>query len=83
MAKSRESKMKLKEWLKARKERREARRRQKVERSLPLYEKELQSLDPIDPDTPIPESRFTDEYREFLNSREETEAAKDRSSEES
>ncbi len=58
--------MKLKDWLKERKRRREAAKLNKL-RKLPAQEPA--PLTPLDADTEgitPPESRFTDEYREFL-----------------
>ncbi|MBR6108563.1 MAG: hypothetical protein IKQ36_02390 [Clostridia bacterium] len=75
--------MSIREWLRARKERREARRRERLERSampkradLNMYqpEPELAPLEPTEPDIAPPESRYTDEYRDFINKREASQA---------
>ena len=85
--------MSLKEWFRARKERREARRRQKVERAIvsedgelraqkPINAEKLQGLDFNEADIVPPESRFTEEYGEFLKKQEAAEANIVRNSEE-
>ncbi len=75
--------MSIREWLRARKERREARRRERLERSampkradLNMYqpEPELAPLEPTEPDIAPPKSRYTDEYRDFINKREASQA---------
>ena len=74
--------MKFREWLKMKKEKREERRRQKLALKREAGSPELFGLDgseasEIDP----PESRFTEEYGEFLNEQElrkEREAAQER-----
>ncbi len=62
--------MKLKDWLKERKRRREAAKLNKLRKS---NVQEPVPLTPLEPDTEgitPPESRFTDEYRDFLKEQE-------------
>ncbi len=59
--------MKLAEWFKARKERRRAKR--ELKRGLITELTELQQLDPQTEGIEEPETRYTDEYREFLRER--------------
>ena len=72
--------MKIKDWFIAKKEKRTARRlakqQEKLERSLGA---DLHEIEPFEPDTEDieqPETRFTEEYREFLK-REAEIAARD------
>ncbi|MBR6428774.1 MAG: hypothetical protein IKS43_03850 [Clostridia bacterium] len=65
--------MKLKDWLKERKRRREAARLNKLRKSNVQEPVPLTPLEPLEPDTEgitPPESRFTDEYRDFLKEQE-------------
>jgi len=63
--------MKLKEWLMAKKKRREARRKEKLELKRSAAGPEVMQLDADEAGIVPPESRFTDEYREFLKRQEE------------
>ena len=70
--------MKIKDWFIAKKQKRMARKlareQEKVERKIGMDLPELEDLD-VDPDDiQPPESRFTEEYREFLK-RQEAEMA--------
>ncbi len=62
--------MKLKDWLIAKKERRAARRRQRLERIHGTEAAGLSDLGCEASDIEAPESRFTDEYRDFLKEQE-------------
>ena len=80
--------MKLKDWLRERKKRREARRLKKIElkhgaeaeesgaieRKMGLDAPELQPLGADTEGIEKPESRFTEEYREFLKKKDAAEA---------
>lgn len=69
--------MKLKEWIRKRKERREERRQEKILRRLGPEEYEYEHLDADTEDITPPESRFTEEYREFLKEEEAAKKGKD------
>ncbi len=62
--------MKLKEWFSTRKERRAAKKREKLVRSIDRQLVELQQLDADTEGIEMPASRFTEEYREFLKEQE-------------
>lgn len=61
--------MRIKDWFKAKKEKRAAKKQEKLMRG--LNDGELKALDGSEPE--MPPSRFTEEYKEFL---EREEAAK-------
>ena len=63
--------MKLKDWFLKRKQRREERRQAKLALKRSIETPEVVGLDAQTSDIVSPESRFTDEYREFLKRQEE------------
>ena len=58
--------MKLKDWLRAKKEKRAAKKQDKLVRKLAAESPEPELLDADTEGIEPPETRFTDEYREFL-----------------
>lgn len=66
--------MKLKDWFKAKKEKRAAKKMQKVERKLGNVIPEAMPLDAEPAEAEVPKSRFTEEYREFLEKQEASRA---------
>lgn len=63
--------MKLKDWFRVQKEKRAERRRERLERKLGRDAVLIPELDADTEGVEQPESRFTEEYREFLEKREE------------
>jgi hypothetical protein len=63
--------MKIKDWFKVKKEKRAAKKMAKVERKLVEEPEEFEQLGADTAGLEQPETRFTEEYREFLEKEEE------------